>query len=110
MGKFDDKIEEYMQEINKHGFKGISRELLIAATRACGPSIYLLDASTLACSAANEIERVKENFCAKNLGVTGAQADQAIQEVCEQYKSKSKKRAIFYALLTKNLKKESKLI
>jgi len=110
MGKFDEKMEMFESELkSKAGVKKVDGALLKAAAKACGPSIYLKDASMVSCSDPAETGRVRDNFCTKNLGVSGAKADTAIAAVCKKYDSKRRQRAVFYYLLAVELKKESKL-
>ena len=44
-------------------------DLLTAVTIGCGPSIYNADASTVAGSQESELEKVKNNFLIKKLGL-----------------------------------------
>jgi len=110
MGKRDEKIEQYTAEAKKLGLK-ISADLIAKVTVGLGPSIYKKDSETIACSQASELETVKKNFLKKKLGLSDDDAalDAAIKKVCETMGSsnRNKYRALFYALLTKEFKKES---
>ena len=111
MSKRDELIETYTKEMTgKLGVSKVDNDLLTAVVKGLGPSIYLPDASKVSTSDEAEMNRVKENFCMKKLGVKDAgKIDAAIADVTEQFGSsnKNKYRAIFYYLLTQKLNKES---
>ena len=110
MSKLDEKIAAYQEEAKKLGLD-VPATLIDKVTRGLGPSIYNKDSETVACSQKNEMDRIKTNFLQKKLGLTedDAALDAAIKAVCEAMgnKNPSKKRALFYALLTKKFGKES---
>jgi hypothetical protein len=109
MSKRDEKIAQYIEEAKKLGL-GLSEELITKATIGLGPSIYKKDSETVSCTQSSELETVKKNFAQKKLGVTDdAKIDAAIKKVCEAMGSsnRNKYRALFYALLAKELGKES---
>ena len=75
-----------------------------------GPSIYKADAETVAGTDQAELDRVKNNFLIKKLGLKDSpEFDKAIDSVIEQYgkSNRNKYRAVVYYLLTKHFKKES---
>jgi len=110
MSKLDEKIAAYQEEAKKLGLD-VPATLIEKVTKGLGPSIYKKDSETVACSQKSEMDRVKTNFLQKKLGLTedDAALEAAIKAVCEEMGSKnpSKKRALFYALLTKKFGKES---
>ena len=110
MSKLDEKVAAYQEEAKKLGLD-VPATLIEKVTRGLGPSIYKKDSETIACSQKSELETVRKNFLQKKLGLTEDDAilDAAIKEVCEKMGSKNpaKKRALFYALLTKKFGKES---
>ncbi len=109
MSKLDDKIALYTEAAKKLGL-GLDEGYIASVTKGLGPSIYNKDAETVSCSQASELETVKKNFAKKKLGVTDdAAIDTAIKKVCEAMGSsnRNKYRALFYALLAKELGKES---
>lgn len=110
MGKFDEKIELYMSEFKSLGVKDVDASLLTAVTKACGPSIYLPDASKVSSSDQAECDRVKKNFLVGKLGLAdGADLDKGMDAVVAILGSsnKNKYRAMFYYLLVKHFKKEA---
>ncbi|WP_425092341.1 DUF2853 family protein [Tropicimonas sp. S265A] len=110
MGKRDDLIAQYADDLkNKCGMTP-DMDLLTKVTIGCGPSIYDADASTVASSQAGELETVKKNFLIKKLGLSdGAELDEAIAKVIETYgkSERNKYRAVVYYMLTKHFGKES---
>lgn len=110
MGKRDDLITQYADDLkNKCGMTP-DMELLTKVTIGCGPAIYDADAATVASSQAGEIETVKKNFLIKKLGLSdGPELDTAIGKVIETYgkSERNKYRAVVYYMLTKNFSKEA---
>jgi len=101
--KFDKEIQRYLAQGKELGID-MDLELLTKIARDLGPSIYLKDASMVACSDPKELERVKVNFVEKKLGVSGKEADELIEMACNgMRKSKKKSRAVFYYILYSNL-------
>lgn len=109
MSKFDEAVAKYEAEVKKLGLK-VDSKLLEAVAKGLGPSIYNVDAETIASSDPEELKTVKNNFLIKKLGLSdGPELDKAIEGVVDMMgkSNRSKYRAIFYALLTIKFKKES---
>ncbi|MDJ0995227.1 MAG: DUF2853 family protein [Dinoroseobacter sp.] len=110
MGKRDDLIAQYADDLkNKIGMDP-DMDLLTKVTIGCGPAIYDADASTVASSQEGELETVKQNFLIKKLGLSdGPELDDAIAKVVEAYgkSERNKYRAVVYYMLTKHFGKES---
>jgi hypothetical protein len=110
MGKRDDLIVQYADDLkNKCGMTP-DMDLLTKVTIGCGPSIYNADASTVAGSQPAEIETVKNNFLIKKLGLSASDdLDGAIAKAIETYdkSERNKYRAVVYYMLTKHFGKES---
>jgi ethanolamine utilization microcompartment shell protein EutS len=110
MGKRDDLIAQYAEDLrNKCGMEP-DMGLLTKVTIGCGPAIYNADASTVASSQPAELETVKANFLIKKLGLSdSADLDGAIASVIETYgkSERNKYRAVVYYMLTKHFGKES---
>lgn len=110
MGKRDDWIAKYAEDLkNKCGIEP-DMALLTKVTIGCGPSIYNADASTVAGSQASELETVKNNFLMKKLGLPdGPNLMEAINSVIETYgkSERNKYRAVVYYMLTKHFGKEA---
>lgn len=110
MGKRDDLIAHYADDLrNKCGMQP-DMDLLTKVTIGCGPSIYDADAATVAASQPGELETVKANFLIRKLGLTdGPELMDAIHKVVETYgkSERNKYRAVVYYMLVKHFGKES---
>lgn len=110
MGKRDDLIAQYADDLkNKCGMTA-DMDLLTKVTIGCGPSIYDADAATVASSQPAELATVKNSFLIKKLGLSdGPELDEAISKVIETYgkSERNKYRAVVYYMLTKHFGKES---
>ncbi len=110
MGKRDDLIARYAEDLKTKCGMTPDMALLTKVTIGCGPSIYNADASTVAGSQEGELETVKDNFLIKKLGLAdGPQLMAAINSVLETYgrSERNKYRAVVYYMLTKHFGKEA---
>ncbi len=110
MGKRDDLIEKYADDLKKKCNIDADMDLLKAVTIACGPSIYNRDSSTVSGSDTKELETVRNNFVMKKLGVKDEEkAMGGVMAAIDTYgkSNRTKHRAVIYYLLTKHFKKES---
>ncbi len=110
MGKRDDLIAKYADDLkNKCGINP-DMDLLTKVTIGCGPAIYNADASTVAATQEQELETVKNNFLIKKLGLPdGPELMEAINAVLDTYgrSERNKYRAVVYYMLVKHFGKES---
>ena len=110
MGKRDDLIAQYADDLkNKCGMQP-DMDLLTKVTIGCGPAIYDADASTVAATQESELETVKDNFLIKKLGLSdGPDLMAGINAAIDTYgkSERNKYRAVFYYLLTKHFGKET---
>ena len=109
MGKRDDLIAQYADDLRKTCKMEPDMALLTKVTIGCGPAIYDNDAQTVAASDAAEIERVKNNFLIKKLGLKdGPALMDGIKAVVATYGEgeRNKYRAVVYYMLTKHFGKE----
>ena len=110
MGKRDELIAQYADDLKNKCGMDPDMDLLTKVTIGCGPSIYDADASTLAATQEGEIETVKNNFLIKKLGLAdGPALDEAINKAIDTYgrSDRNKYRAVIYYMLTKHFGKES---
>ena len=110
MGKRDELIEKYAEDLKTKCGIDPDMALLTKVTIGCGPAIYNDDASTVAASQPGELETVKTNFLMKKLGLAdGPELMSGIEKVIETYgkSERNKYRAVVYYLLTKHFGKES---
>ncbi len=106
MSKFDDLLVRYDAELKSKSKDAVDGDLLKNIAKSLGPSIYLKDASLVSCSDQAELDRVKNNFLIKKLGMAdGPALDAAIKSVCEEYNANHKLRVVFYYMLAKKLGK-----
>ena len=110
MSKLDDKIALYQAESKKLNL-GLSDEYIANVSRSLGPAIYRADTEIVACGDKSELDRIRNNFLKKKLGLEGSNAelDELINKVCDKLgtSNRRKYRALFYALLAIEAKKES---
>jgi len=110
MGKRDDLIARYAEDLRVKCGTEPDMDLLTKVTIACGPAIYNADASTIAAGQAGEVETVKRNFLMRKLGLAdGPELDAAIGKVFDTYgrSERNKYRAVVYYLLTRHFGKEA---
>ena len=110
MGKRDELIAKYAEDLKSKCGMDADMDLLTKVTIGCGPAIYDADAETVAASQDSEIETVKNNFLIKKLGLSdGPELMEAIDKVIETYgkSERNKYRAVVYYMLTKHFGKEA---
>jgi hypothetical protein len=110
MSKRAELIEKYTKQMTEKLELKVDSALLEGVTKACGPSIYNKDASQVAASDPKEMERVKNNFLIKKLGLKDTpKLDEGIAAVIETYgkSTRPKYRAVFYYLLAKQFRKST---
>lgn len=110
MGKLDDLIAKYADDLQTKCKMTPDIGLLTKVTIGCGPAIYNADASTVSASDATDLERVKNNFLIRKLGLKdGKELMDGIHAVIETYgeSERSLHRAVVYYLLTKHFRKEA---
>ncbi|MGR3572021.1 DUF2853 family protein [Brevirhabdus sp.] len=110
MGKREELIGRYADDLeNKCGMTP-DMDLLRKVTIGCGPSIYNADSSTIAASQPGELETVKNNFLIKKLGLSdGPSLMDGLNKAIETYgqSERNKYRPVVYYMLTKHFGKES---
>lgn len=110
MGKRDDLIAKYAEDLKTKCGVNPDMDLLRKVTIGCGPSIYDNDAQTVAASDKAELERIKANFLIRKLGLADSAAlMEGINAAVETYgrSERNKYRAPFYYLLVKHFGKEA---
>lgn len=110
MGKRDELIAKYADDLKNKCKITPDMDLLTKVTIGCGPAIYNSDAETVAASQQTELETVKTNFLMKKLGLKdGPELMAAINAVIETYgkSERNKYRAVVYYMLTKHFGKEA---
>lgn len=110
MGRRDELIARYADDLRNKCKVEPDMELLKKVTIGCGPSIYDKDAATVAASQPSELETVKQKYLIKKLGLSdGPELDAAIQKVMDQYgrSERNKYRPVVYYLLCVHFGKQA---
>ena len=110
MGKRDDLIVSYAEDLNTKCKVTPDMALLTKVTVGCGPSIYDNDASAVVASDKDELERIKANLLIKKLGLKdGPALMEGINAAIDTYgkSERNKLRAVFYYLLVKHFGREA---
>jgi len=110
MGKRDELIAKYADDLKTKCRVTPDMDLLTKVTIGCGPSIYDNDAQTVAASDKDELERIRANFLVKKLGLQdGPALMDGINAAVETYgkSERNKFRAVFYYLLVKHFGREA---
>jgi hypothetical protein len=110
MSKRDDLIAKYADDLRTKCKVEPDMALLTKVTIGCGPAVYSPDSSLVAGADPEEIQRVKNNFLMKKLGMAdGPQLVDAIAAVLNTYgqAERNKHRAVVYYMLVKHFGKEA---
>ena len=110
MGKRDDLIARYAEDLKTKCGLTPDMDLLTKVTIGCGPSIYNADAATVAATQPAELALVKTNFLIKKLGLKDSpELDTAINAVMTTYgqSERNKYRVVVYYMLTKHFGKDA---
>lgn len=110
MSKRDDLIAKYAADLKDKLGMTPDMDLLTKVVIGCGPSIYTRDAETVASSDKTELDRIRQNYLIKKLGLTdGPELAQAIEAMVQKYgaSNRAKYRAVFYYLLCTHFGKQS---
>jgi len=110
MSKLDDKIELYQAEAKKLNLN-LTDEYIANIAKSLGPAIYRADTEIVACGDKSELDRIRNNYLKKKLGLELAkdELNEMLQRVCVKLgtSNRRKYRALFYGLLAIEAGKES---
>ncbi|MCX2719438.1 DUF2853 family protein [Lentiprolixibacter aurantiacus] len=107
--KKSELIVKYQKDLREKFNVEPDMELLGKVTDGLGPSIYNRDSSTVSGSDIKELERVKNNFLIKKLGLADSpELMEAINAVMKEYGTsvRTKYRAVVYYQLTRHFGRE----
>lgn len=110
MSKRDDLIAKYAADMKDKLGMSPDMDLLTKVVIGCGPSIYNANSETVAGSDPEELDRVKNSYLVKKLGLAdGPELMAAIKAVLERYGSsnRNKYRPVVYYLLCEHFGKQS---
>ena len=105
-------IDKYKKELSKIKVK-VDDVLLKAVVKSLGPAVYREDASMISAADADELERVKQNFMVRRLGLTDSpKLEVMLNKAIDQMgRSKTNKhRAVLYYIITRDSKREAALL
>ncbi|HEV7317993.1 MAG TPA: DUF2853 family protein [Ensifer sp.] len=98
-------MTDYLADVQKYD-SGADEAVVNKIVRHLGIALRNKDSSLVSATDPKELERVKEKWCEKKLGVGGADADKAIEATAKAMSAdRSKSRVTFYYLVAKNLGK-----
>ena len=109
MGRRDDLIAAYADDLRTKCKVEPDKALLTKVTMGLGPAIYRDDASTVAGTDADELERIRANFLVKKLGLgDGPELLAGLDKAIETYgrSNRNKYRAVVYYLLVVHFGRE----
>lgn len=110
MSELDNLLAKYTADLKEKCGVDADPALLKAIAKACGPSIYKADASTVSSSDPEELARVRNNFLVKKLGLKdGPDLEKGLDAAIEKYgrSNRTKHRVSLYYLLVKHFGKEA---
>ncbi len=105
-------IDKYKKELSKLKVK-VDDVLLKAVVKSLGPAVYRDDASKISAADAAELERVKQNFMIKRLGLpNGPRLETLLNQAIDKMGrgNKHKSRAVLYYIITRDTKREAALL
>lgn len=98
-------MTDYLADVRKYD-SGADEAVVKKIVSHLGIALRNRDSALVSCSDPEELERVKEKWCSKKLGVTGDAADKALETVCAAMADdRTKSRVTFYYLTAKALDK-----
>lgn len=110
MSEFDNLIAKYTADLKEKCGIDADAALLTKIARGQGPSIYNADSSTVSSSDETELDRVRNNFLVKKLGLSaGAELEAGLNAAIDAYgrSNRNKYRVVLYYLLVKHFGKEA---
>ena len=105
-------VDRYRKELSKLKIK-VDDALLKGVVKALGPAAYRDDASRISAADAVELERVKQNFLVKRLGLPDtSKLDGMLNRAIDRMgrSNRNKSRAVLYYILTRDAKREAALL
>ncbi|KFC63436.1 hypothetical protein FG93_05944 [Bosea sp. LC85] len=94
---------DHLADVKKHARKAVNEAAFAGMAKSYALVMGKPDTRFVACADAAELERVRENFLKKKLGLKSADLDATIKAICEHMKDdKTKSRLTFYYLLAEH--------
>lgn len=99
-------MTDHLADVKKYAKKPVKEAVVEGLAKTYRLVLSQADSRYVACSDAEELGRVRENFLKKKLGLTSGDLDGAIKSVCETMKGdRTKSRLTFYYLLAEHFNK-----
>lgn len=96
-------MTDHLADVKKYSKKAVNEAAVAGLEKTYRLVLSKPDTRFVACSDQAELERVRDNFLKKKLGLKGDDLDDAVKSVCETMKaSRSKSRLTFYYLLAEH--------
>lgn len=96
-------MSDHLADVKTYAKKPVDEAALEKLAKTYRLVLSKPDTRFVACSDPAELDRVRENFLKKKLGLSGNDLDASIKSVCETMKaSRSKSRLTFYYLLAEH--------
>ncbi|WEX76298.1 DUF2853 family protein [Sinorhizobium numidicum] len=98
-------MTDYLADVQKYD-SGADEAVVNKIVRHLGIALRNKDSALVSATDPKELERVREKWCEKKLGIGGAEADVAIAATAKAMaEDRSKSRVTFYYLVAKELGK-----
>lgn len=92
-------MSNYAEDVAKFT-SPVDQAVVDAIVKYCGIALRNRDSSMVSATDKAELDRIRDGFAAKKLGLAPEAAEAGIQQVCEKMKGdRSKSRVTFYYLL-----------
>ncbi|PNG27984.1 DUF2853 family protein [Methylocella silvestris] len=99
-------MTDHLADVKKYAAKPVDEAAVAGLEKNYRLVLSNADSRYVACSDPAEVERVRENFLKKKLGLTEGDLDGAIKSVCVAMKEdRTKSRLTFYYLLAEHFGK-----
>ncbi|ACK52125.1 conserved hypothetical protein [Methylocella silvestris BL2] len=99
-------MTDHLADVKKYAAKPVDEAAVAGLEKNYRLVLSNADSRYVACSDPAEVERVRENFLKKKLGLTEGDLDGAIKSVCAAMKDdRTKSRLTFYYLLAEHFGK-----
>lgn len=94
---------DHLADVKKYARKAVNEAAFAGMSKSYALVMGKPDTRFVACTDPAELERVRENFLKKKLGLKSADLDASIKTTCEHMKDdKTKSRLTFYYLLAEH--------
>ncbi len=95
-------MTDYLADVQRYE-AGADADAVAKIVKHLGIALRSKDASLVSCSDSSELDRVRESWCMKKMGMSDeSKCDEVIKSICETMKGdRNKQRVTFYYLCAK---------